>query len=229
MNFLPDWFDRPLLLAAHAVLLILLLATARPAAAALMRRPAAVTAATMILALLWGLHAELGDGQLVGMNYHLLGLSLITLMIGAPAALWLGTLMLLPYTVLLHGAASLPVVSLNALFLLLPPIAVNVALRRLSRRLPAHLFIYIFFNGFIAAALSMLATGLLLVWLLQAAGVYPAQVLWESAFPVFFLLAWGEAFLSGLLTAVFVALAPHFLITFDDTHYLQNKNEIWKS
>ncbi|MDO5638814.1 MAG: energy-coupling factor ABC transporter permease [Neisseria sp.] len=228
MNFLSAWFGQPLMLAADAVLLLLLLASAKQALAAVTLRPAACAAAVLLTAVLWGLHVELGDGQLAGMTYHLLGISLITLMLGAPAALWLGVIMLLPYTVLLHGSANLSVIGLNALFLLLPPIAVNVALRRLSLRLPAHLFIYIFVNGFITAALGMLATGLMLMWLLEAAGVYPPQVLWASAFPVFFLLVWGEAFLTGLLTAVFVALVPGLLATFDDARYLQNKNIIWK-
>ncbi len=228
MNFLSAWFHPSLLLAAYAALAVLLLATAKPAAAAFRLRPTAAAVSVLILATLWGLHVELGDGQLTGMNYHLLGVSLITLMLGAPAALWLGVLMLLPYTLLLHGMENGAVVGLNALFLLLPPIAANVALWRLSLKLPAHLFIYIFVNGFITAALGMLLTSLLLVWLLLAAGVYPAPILWESAFPVFLLLAWGEAFLTGLLTAVFVALKPQLLATFDDARYLQVQNQIWK-
>ncbi len=59
----------------------------------------------------------------------------------------------------------------------------------------------------------MLATGALLSGLLQAASVYPAEVLWHSAFPVFFSALLGEAFLSGLFAAIFVALAPQLLAT----------------
>lgn len=228
MNFLPGWFNGWPIITAHLTLLTLLLLTAKPAFIAVNRQPKAAAAALLILTVLWGLHAELGGGQLAGMNYHLLGISLITLMLGAPAALWLGVILLLPYSLLLHGTGNLPVVSLNALFLFLPAIAVNTALRRLGTRLPQHLFIYIFANGFIAAALGMLLTGILLVVLLQLGGIYPAKILWESAFPVFFLLTWGEAFLTGLLTAIFVALAPQLLVTFDDARYLQAKNEIWK-
>ena len=229
MNFLAAWFPLPLALAAHAVLLLLLAGCAKPAWRALRSHGAAAAAAVFVLAVLWGLHAELGSGQLAGLTYHLLGISLITLMLGAPAALWLGTLMLLPYTWLLHGAANLNIISLNALVLLLPPIGINMLIRCAGRKLPPNIFIYIFINGFMAAAVGMLATGALLSGLLQAASVYPAEVLWHSAFPVFFLLSWGEAFLSGLFAAVFVALAPQLLATYDDAYYLQPRNKIWKS
>ncbi|UOO81010.1 energy-coupling factor ABC transporter permease [Uruburuella testudinis] len=229
MNFLAHWFDPFTLHVANGILLLLLAAAAKPACLAVAGRPAAAAGAVLILAVLWGLHVELGSGHLAGITYHLLGISLITLMVGAPAALWLGTLMLLPYTWLLHGAGNLHVVGLNALLLLLPAISVNLWLRRCCTKLPPNLFIYIFVNGFISAALGLLFTGALLVAALQAAAVYSAETLWRGAFPVFFLLAWGEAFLTGIFTAVFVALAPQWLITFDDGHYLQQRNEIWKA
>ena len=229
MNFLAAWFPLPLALVAHVVLLLLLAGCAKPAWRALRSHGAAAAAAALLLAVLWGLHAELSSGQLAGLTYHLLGISLITLMLGAPAALWLGTLMLLPYTWLLHGSANLNIISLNALVLLLPPIIINVLIRCVGRKLPPNIFIYIFVNGFLAAAAGMLATGALLSGLLQAASVYPAEVLWHSAFPVFFLLSWGEAFLSGLFAAIFVALAPQLLATYDDAHYLQPRHQIWKS
>lgn len=226
MNFTADWFPPALLYAALFIWGLVLLAAAKPALAACRRSGAAGVAAVYLTAL-WSLNAGLGGGQLAGMNYHLLGINLAVLMVGLPAALWLGTLLLSAFA-WLNGAENLHAAGLNALFLLLPPAAVNWLFRRIAAKLPDNLFVYIFFNGFLAAAAGMLLTGLLAVALLQFAGVFPAPVLWASAFPVFFLLSWGEAFLSGIFTAVFVALRPQWLATFDDARFLRPKNEIWK-
>ncbi|MDO5073557.1 MAG: energy-coupling factor ABC transporter permease [Neisseria animaloris] len=228
MNFLAAWFNPASALAAHFILAALLAACAKPAFAAVSARPAATGVAAVFLSVLWSLNAGVGGGQLAGMNFHLLGISLAALMLGAPAALWLGTLLLVPYT-WLHGAENLHAVSLNVLFLILPSAALNLSCRRIAAKLPANLFVYIFFNGFIAAALGMILTGALLAVLLQTVQAYSGEVLWTSVFPVFFLLAWGEAFLTGIFTAIFVALRPQFLATFDDNRYLRSENEIWKS
>ena len=226
MNFLATWFPAAWTAAAHFVWAAVLLLAARRACAAAAAQPAAVGVAVMFLAVLWMLNAGLGSGRLAGMSYHLLGMNLTALMLGAPAALWLGFLLLVPYA-MLHGG-SLAAVSLNALFLLLPALAVNVSVRRAAAKLPPNLFVYIFLNGFISAALGMLLTGVSIIALLQASGSFSGNVLWSSAFPVFFLLAWGEAFLSGIFTAVFVALRPQWLATFDDARYLHTENRIWK-
>ncbi|KLT72768.1 hypothetical protein PL75_06745 [Neisseria arctica] len=228
MNFLASWFPHTILVGANILLLLILIKTAKPALSAVHKRLPAFAAAAVALSILWGLHVELGEGHLAGMTYHLLGISLVVLMLGAPAALWLGTLLLIPYTWLLHGVENLSVIGINTLALLLPSILLNLSVRRFSRRLPPHIFIYIFVNGFFTAAASMILTGIVLLLCLQFTGAYEPAVLWGNAFPVFFLLTWGEGFLSGIFTAIFVALAPQLLITYDDARYLQPKREIWK-
>ncbi len=230
MNFTADWFPPLWLYLADALLLLLLAASAKPAWQALNTHKSAVGVALLAMAVLWSLRANLSDGQLAGMNYHLLGISLITLMLNAPLALWAGSVVLLCYMLLLQGAAGVSVSALNILFTVLPAVLMCQALRIVcQKKLPHNVFIYIFINGFFAAAAGMLLTGAAIVTLMQVAGVYPADVLWSSAFPVFFLITWGEAFLTGLFTAIFVALAPHLLSTFSDRQYLQTQNEIWKN
>ena len=227
MNFLTQWFPAEWMFAAHMIWAAVLLFTARRALAAVAGRPAALGVATVSLAVLWSLNASLGSGQLAGMSYHLLGINLAALMLGVPAALWLGFLLLVPHMVL-NGWENLNAVSLNALFLLLPALGMNLLMRKIAWKLPPNLFVYIFLNGFISAALGMLLTGFLIVLLLQTAGAFPSEILWASVFPVFFLLTWGEAFLNGIFTAIFVALRPQWLATFDDSRYLRTENTIWK-
>ena len=65
--------------------------------------------------------------------------------------------------------------------------------------------------------------------LLYLAGTFPSAILLNSVLPVFFLIAWGEAFLTGLLSAIFISLKPHLITTFSDADYLrQNTRQIWK-
>ena len=75
----------------------------------------------------------------------------------------------------------------------------------------------------------MMATGAAITALLSQSTVFAAVDLWQQAFPVFFLISWGEAFLTGMFTAIFVALKPQLLLTFDDDFYLNRQNTIWPS
>ena len=152
-------------------------------------------------------------------------LLLAVLMVGAPAALWLGALLLFPS--LLISDAGWQAYPFNALALLLPPLAVNLSFRVLVDRLPANIFVFIFLNGFIGSAAAMLLTGAVLTGVLDWTGAFSDGVMWGSAFPVFFLLSWAEAFISGAATAIFVALKPHWINTFDDGRYLKSTNKIW--
>lgn len=189
----------------------------------------ALLVSVILMSALWTMNVRLDGGYLDGMSYHLLGVNLISLMIGAPAAFLLGSVLLLVQGMLLMGADYVPIFAFNALCLLLPSCTLNALLRALALRfLPKQLFVYIFVNSFFAGALSMLLTGLLIGGVLQMNEVFSGSVLWKNVFPVFFLLSWGEAFLSGMSSAIFVAFFPACLLTFDDQVYLTRQNEIWK-
>jgi uncharacterized membrane protein len=54
-----------------------------------------------------------------------------------------------------------------------------------------------------------------------AAQTVPPATLGDGFLPFGLLLAWGEAFLSGLLTAIFVVYEPRWMATFDDSRYLR--------
>ena len=146
MNFLASWFVPDILYAALAVMVCLLVFVARQAWLEIKIHSAPTAASLMILAILWSLHIELGGSQLAGMNYHLLGMSLITLMLGAPAAIWLGILMLFISTLLFYDTHNLVVLGLNGLVMLLIPAIVNILMRKLTAYLPDNVFVYIFIN-----------------------------------------------------------------------------------
>ena len=204
MNFPAHWFPLPWLLAADVLCLLLFAAALRPALAAWRTHRQAAWVGLLIVALCWSLHAAPAGGMLGGLSYHLLGIGLLALMVDIPAAFCLAVLLLLP----LAGVALA---------------------RQIVQRLPRNLFIYIFLNGFFAAAAGILLSAAANGVLLYLAGTFPTAILLNSVLPVFFLIAWGEAFLTGLLSAIFIALKPHLITTFSDADYLrQNARQIWK-
>lgn len=74
----------------------------------------------------------------------------------------------------------------------------------------------------------MVFTGVVLADLLDWANVSDVTILWRAAFPVFFLIARAEAFLSGVSTAVFTTLRPQWICAFDDGEYSKSVSEIWR-
>lgn len=204
MIFQTVWFSDMVLSVSWIVLILILAASAPSAFRSLARYRSALPLCTVIFSAAWCLNASAGGGQLAQMNYHLLAVNLVALMVGTSAALWLAAL------------------------LMLPALVVNRLSRMLVNRLPPNIFIFIFVNGFLASAAGILLTGLVLTGILDAANAFPSEILWTTALPVFILLAWAEAFLSGISTAIFVALKPHWINTFDDNRYLKSDRGIWR-
>ena len=230
MIFLPTWFSLPYLwwfwlpYLGLLVWFIWKIQTAKTQA-----KPIAWIASVIIMSIFWQMSIGLEGGYLNGMTYHLLALNLTALMIGAPAAFLMGSVLLFIQGSLLFGASYSEIFAFNALFLLLPSCLINSGLRYLTLRfLPRQLFVYIFINSFFAGALSMMCTGLLICGLLHTHQIFSGSIVWQNAFPVFFLLSWGEAFLSGISAATFIAYKPECLSTFNDSVYLTRQNKIWK-
>lgn len=92
--------------------------------------------------------------------------------------------------------------------------ALGAAIRRW---LPNHLFVYILGRGFFATAIAGSLAGLLSVSL---HGV-PASLAAEDIALARFLAAWGDAFLTGMFVAIFVAFRPEWLATYADRIWLQ--------
>ncbi|GAB4040243.1 MAG: energy-coupling factor ABC transporter permease [Rubrivivax sp.] len=92
--------------------------------------------------------------------------------------------------------------------------ALGAAIRRW---LPNHLFVYILGRGFFATAIAGSLAGLLSVGLHGA----PAALAEADVALARFLAAWGDAFLTGMLVAIFVAFRPEWLATYADRIWLR--------
>lgn len=167
------------------------------------------------LLVLWHLQA----GVKPGLTLHLLGATVLTLCFGWRLA-FVG-LSLVLFGVTLNGFAGWQVFAVNALLMAGVGVAASALLHRLVERLlPQHVFVYIFCNGFFAAALAVLAVGAVSCLVLALAGAYRGEYLGEEYLPYFLLLGFSEAWLSGMLTTLLVVYRPDLLTSFEDQRYL---------
>lgn len=172
----------------------------------------------VMLTLLWSLQA----GVKPGLSMHLLGATLFTLAFG-PYLSFIG-LSLVLLGVSMNDAAGWGAYAVNALLMGGVSVLVTQTVLRFNERfLPHQYFVYIFANGFFGAALAMAATGICASLLLVVAGVYPIDYVFSEYLPYVLLLAFGEAWLSGMMVTLFVIYRPEWVSTFEDSRYLRDK------
>lgn len=170
-----------------------------------------VLASLVILPWFWALprlHA-------MPLQLQLTGSVLVTLMLGWPLAVWV----LLGIGVLASLIAPAPEGTLLLQWFELGWLPSSFALllgAALRRYAPPHPFIFILGRGFLGTAMCMFAARSLMVVLDGS----PNTVDTGLSLVAQWLMAWGDAFLTGLLTAIFVAFKPEWLATWSDQLYL---------
>ncbi|MCW8828531.1 MAG: energy-coupling factor ABC transporter permease [Gammaproteobacteria bacterium] len=174
--------------------------------------------ATVALMVLWSLKA----GIRPGMNFHLIGATLLMLMFGWQFALFSLSLVLVGQG--LYGNIEWFSYSLNALMMGGGPVLFSYAIYRFSQRyLPKHFFVYTLFNAFFCAALTM---GLLVAvtsFLLNCCGGYSWDDIYYRYLPFAPLIIFAEAFFTGMLATSMVLFRPDWIGSFDDRRYLHGK------
>ena len=164
-----------------------------------------------VLPLLWSLDAMTRMPLLQPLS----GVCVLLLMLGWP----LTVLMLVPVTAVIALLADVTLLDAvhRSVWLGLVPATLALLLGALVRRwLPQHLFVYILGRGFFATAAAVAGAGVLAALLfgtpptLNLADVLLARTL----------AAFGDAFLTGMLVAIFVAFKPEWLATYTDRLYL---------
>jgi len=97
------------------------------------------------------------------------------------------------------------------------PATLALLLGALVRRfLGTHLFVYVLGRAFLGTVLCLFASGALSQW----SGHQLPGVGDELSLVARWLMAWGDAFVTGMLTAIFVAFKPQWLATWSDPLYL---------
>lgn len=220
MNFVASQFPAWVLWGANGLsVLLLLFAASRVPWRQLDGRAAnAWLGACVVLLGFWLGRAGLEPG----LSFHLLGGTVFTLLMGPALALLALAAVLLGLAA--GGQLEWLALGLSFLLSLLPPVLLTSLLLRLAqRRFAANVFVYVFVNAFLCGAASLLLAAACGLTALVLAGAYPLEHVLENALPYYFLLAWSEAFTSGLVLAILVVYRPHWVVTFDDARYLDKQ------
>lgn len=150
-----------------------------------------------------------------GVAVQLSGACLMVLMLGWPLAV----LSLVPIAAVgawLGGIAwpmALDHLAWNGIVAATLALAIGLATRRW---LPKHPFVFILGRGFIVTALAMMGAGTMSTYLTPPS----ESTELGSVLLGHWLMAWGEAFSTGMLVAIFVAFRPQWLATWSDARYL---------
>ncbi|MGH8785779.1 MAG: hypothetical protein ACREYA_11940 [Cupriavidus necator] len=220
---LPSLLSHPLLLLLSLAGLLWAL-TRRPWR--LLRRNALQNAwlgAMVLVALLWTLRATLVGGLVI----QLLGATLMVTLFGLPLALL--SLFVVDVVSLFgleylagHGWAQFdwPSLWVRYVWLALLPALFSAALQAMMRRLlPRHPFVFILGHGYFTAGLAALgASAAEAGWRHLMAPGLPWSV--ADTLTAAVILAFGEAFLTGMLVAIFVVYRPQWVVTFRGEEYL---------
>ncbi|TCJ13428.1 hypothetical protein EZJ19_10280 [Parasulfuritortus cantonensis] len=173
--------------------------------------------ATVALLGLWLIKA----GVRPGLNIHLLGATALTLMFRPWFAILAMALVIAGLTVHNGQYAAYPA---NVLMMGVLPVSISWAIYRLvDRKLPNHVFIYIFLNCFFGAGITIALVGIASTLMAGALGIYSFNYLLENYLPFYLLMAWAEAFATGMVMTLLVVYKPEWVATFDDHRYLVSK------
>ena len=149
------------------------------------------------------------------------GACLVLLMLGWPLAV-LTLLAVGVITWLLSPSLSVPATLALTVWHGLVPATLAMGWGALLRRfLGTKVFVYLFGRGFFGTVVCLFIAGLLA----QAAGEQLPGVQQELGKIARWLMAWGDAVVTGMLTAVFVAYRPQWLATWSDDLYLYQQKK----
>jgi len=144
------------------------------------------------------------------------GAVLVLLCLGWPLAVWVLTAMSVINAWLAPQTLGQQIGELFFMGILPATLALGLG-AAMRRWLPPHPFIYILGRGFLGTALCLFAARGLETWL-QAPGPLHST---DTPLVAQWLMAWGDAFITGLMTAIGVGFRPQWLATWSDRLYLQ--------
>lgn len=163
---------------------------------------------------LWQIRAE----TLPGLSLHLLGAMLCTLVFGPGLAAIPLSLALVSVCVI--ASIDWALFGLNACLLVFLPILISRRFAHVVSKLPSNIFVFIFVGGFFASAGVVLLTGWTLAGMLWLMQIYPWGSLLEDFASYWLLVAFSEAWLTGMLLTVLVVYQPDRVAMFDAVRYI---------
>ena len=149
------------------------------------------------------------------LQLQLSGACAVTLMLGWPLAV--PVMVVVAALSALIAPAGWEVLTGQVVWEGVVPATLALAFGYLLRRwVGAHMFVYILGRAFVGTALCTFAAASLS----QLAGHELLHVGTGLSLVALWLMAWGDAFMTGMLAAIFVAFRPQWLATWSDKLYL---------
>ncbi len=147
---------------------------------------------------------------------HWSGAPLVTLLLGWPLAVPTLSLSALALWLLapVSGETVLQIWAWQAILPATFTLLIGAALRRWVVH---HPLVYILGRGFFGTVLSLFLAFIMGQW----SGLALPNVSDDLTRVAFWLMAWGDAFMTGMLCAIFVAFRPQWLATWSDPLYLR--------
>lgn len=171
--------------------------------------------AALVLPLLWLLPQHLPQG----LSIQFSGASLLVLSLGWPLAV--PVLAAVAFVVWVLGPAGFQAVLSQWVWVGLVPATLALGIGAVLRRwLPPNPFVYTLGRGFLGTALVAFLSGALYEMVHRLVG----GVGMEQALVARWLMAWADAFLTGMFVAIGVAFAPQYLATWADERYLKPRD-----
>jgi uncharacterized membrane protein len=174
--------------------------------------------AIVCLIVLWLIRGQVQ----AGISFHLLGVTVITLMFGWSMATIIASLALLAICLNLGFGWQGYVVSFITV-VLVPITLSQISLVLVRSWMPRQFFVYVLGNGFFTAWLVGYISGYVAMLLLVLSGAYTMAELKVTVMPFFHLMFFPEALVNGWAITLMVVFFPAWVYSFSDEQYIHGK------
>jgi len=179
-------------------------------------------AAILFLAIAWNVSPALpgqAPGKFYGLIFHFYGASLLTAMFGPAIALTI----LFPVAFLgifIFQGGMIEAAQHYLMVCVLPTFFAYLSIQVIHKHIPKHLFVLILGNGYVAAFMSVILSGTVLLigkMLFAGAGTHIDLEGWLLGLII---IAFMEGSLSGMLLAIFLIYRPNWVSTYNESAYM---------
>jgi len=173
---------------------------------------------TALLFFLWSIQTH----AYPGLNVHFVWLSACTLYLGPRLALFAGLFALLGNFVYLEENWHWYAIHyISGVFV--PVMVTYLIYVAAFHKLPRNVFVYIFVCGFFSGAISIGCKMVLMAVFYMLSGLYSWDLVFDNYLILLVLLAFPEAMLNGMSMSIGIIYLPHWVRTFYDEAYLDDK------
>ena len=179
-------------------------------------------AAIAFLVVAWNVSPTLpgqAPGKFYGLIFHFYGAALLTAMFGPAIALSI----LFPVAFLGIFAFQGNYIEASHHYLMvcvLPTFFAYISIQMIQKYVPKHLFVLILGNGYVAAFVSVILSGITILLAKILFGEASVHIDLEGWVLGLIIIAFMEGSLSGMLLAIFLIFRPNWVSTYNEEVYM---------